>query len=151
MLLRWLLASVHLLALGIGLGAVWARRRALLSIAEPRGVARVLWADSVWGIAAALWITTGLVRAFGGFEKGTNYYLHNHWFLTKMVCFAGILALEIAPMVALIQWRTRLSRGEPIDTSAAGRYARTSAWQAALLVIMVFAAAAMARGLGGVR
>ena len=29
MTLRWLLAAVHLLALGIGLGAVWARARSL--------------------------------------------------------------------------------------------------------------------------
>ena len=29
MTVRWLLAAVHLLALGVGLGAVWARGRAL--------------------------------------------------------------------------------------------------------------------------
>src|SRR5437867_1717957 len=100
MLIRWLLASLHLLALGIGMGSVWARRRALLAIAEPTAVARVLYADTIWGIAAVLWLGSGLARAFGGFEKGTVYYLHNHWFLTKMACFVLILVLEIAPMIA---------------------------------------------------
>ena len=147
-MLRWLLASFHLLALGIGMGAVFARGRALRTVAEPRGVARVLWADSAWGIAALLWISTGLLRAFGPFEKGSAYYLHNHFFYLKMTCFAAILLLEIAPMRAFLQWRDRLKRGEPIDTSAAVRYARLSGWQAALLGVMVFAAAAMARGMG---
>jgi putative membrane protein len=36
----------------------------------------VFTADSFWGIAALLWIVTGLWRAFGGLEKGSDYYLH---------------------------------------------------------------------------
>ncbi|HEV8480715.1 MAG TPA: DUF2214 family protein [Candidatus Eisenbacteria bacterium] len=148
MLVRWLLAALHLLGLGIGLGAIWARRRALAEVPEGSAVRRVLYADTWWGIAAAIWISTGLVRAFGPFEKGRDYYLHNHWFLTKMVCLALILVLEIAPMVTFIQWRQRLARSQNVDTSRAPFFAKTSAWQSILLVIMLLAATAMARGLG---
>ena len=54
------------------------------------------------------------VRAFGGYEKGAFYYLHNHLFWAKM----GLLA------------------------------ARISFVQALLVVLMVLAATAMARGYG---
>ena len=147
-LARWLLAAAHLLGLGIGLGAIWGRRRALLELPDPAALRRVLYTDTWWGIAAAIWISTGLVRAFGPFEKGRDYYLHNHWFQTKMACLLAILALEVAPMLTFIQWRRQLARRGNVDTTKAKLFARTSAWQAILVLIMVLAATAMARGLG---
>ena len=41
MTIRWLLAAVHLLALGVGLGAVWARGRALQAQLDVPGLRRV--------------------------------------------------------------------------------------------------------------
>jgi len=148
MTIRWLLAAVHLLALGVGLGAVWARGRALAGELDPAGLRRAFYADTWWGIAAILWIGTGLARAFGGFEKGSFYYLHNHFFWTKMGLLAAILILELRPMIALIQWRQLVARGEVPDTRAASTFARISFIQGTLVVLMVFAATAMARGYG---
>jgi len=74
MTIRWLLAAFHLLALGVGLGAVWARGRALQAHLDVPGLRRVFYADTWWGIAALAWIGTGLVRAFGGYEKGSFYF-----------------------------------------------------------------------------
>ena len=73
MTIRWLLAAVHLLALGVGLGAVWARGRALQASLDVPTLRPVFYADTWWGIAALLWISTGLVRAFGGYEKGASF------------------------------------------------------------------------------
>ena len=150
MTLRWLLASLHLLGLGLGLGAVWARGRALDGDLDRGGLKRVFVADTWWGVAAALWIVTGLTRAFGGFEKGSAYYLHNRAFLIKMALFLLILVLEIRPMVTLIRWRARVSRGEvPTSLRAARAMARISYGEAVLVALMVLAATAMARGHGG--
>lgn len=146
--IRWLFAAVHLLALGVGLGAVWARARALKSELDPAGLRRVFYADTWWGIAALLWIGTGLVRAFGGLEKGGDYYLHNHLFQAKMAVLILILLLELPPLVTLIRWRTQLARGEQPDTRAASTFARISLLQAGLVVLMVLAATGMARGYG---
>ena len=148
-MLRWILAAVHLLALGIGLGAVWARAR-LLGGTTIDGVTlrRALAADTWWGAAAVLWIGTGLWRLFGATEKTTGYYLGNHVFWTKMALLAGILLIELRPMVTLVAWRRHLTRGETPDLRAAPAIARGSYLQAVLIVLMVLAATAMARGLG---
>jgi len=145
---RWLAASLHLLALGIGLGAVWARGRALRSSLDAENLRQVFFADTFWGLAAVLWISTGLWRLLAGLEKGTGYYLQNHLFLTKMALLGLVLLLEIRPMITLIRWRKTVSRGEAPDTRAAPLLARISFVQAWLIVLMVFAAAAMARGMG---
>jgi putative membrane protein len=147
-MLRWLLAALHLLALGIGLGAIWARAQALRGPLDQAGVHRVLSADSWWGVAAIVWISTGLLRAFAGFEKGAAYYLHNTLFVVKMSLLVAILVLEAWPMMTFIRWRIRGARGETIDASAAHTLATVSYIQAALVVLMVLAATGMARGIG---
>jgi putative membrane protein len=146
---RWMLAAFHLLALGIGLGAVWARARALRApLDSPGAFNRVFYADSVWGIAALIWITTGVARAFGGYEKGSAYYTRNSFFLVKMALLLVILCLEVWPMVTLIRWRLLLRRGERVRTDRALSMAWISTAEAVLVILMVFAATAMARGLG---
>jgi len=147
-LIRWTIAAIHLLALGLGLGAIWSRSRALRGLPDPRNLQRAIYADTLWGIAALLWITTGLARAFGGLEKGSAYYLDNTAFELKMIMLGLVLILEIWPMVTLIRWRIQLSRGEAINTQHSSRFALISVVQTALVVAMVFAATAMARGLG---
>ena len=148
MMLRWALAALHLLALGIGLGAVWVRARTLGGKLDAGAVQRALRADAWWGAAAALWISTGLWRLLGGLEKSTGYYLQNHVFLAKMGLLLVILALEIWPMVTLMRWRRAVAMGQAVDLGPAPAMATISRVQTALVVLMVFAATAMARGIG---
>ena len=145
---RWLWAAIHLLGLGVGLGAIWARARLLRRELTPVSLRQIFAADAWWGIAALMWVGSGLVRAFGGFEKGTAYYLDNHFFLTKMALLIVILVLEVGPITTLARWRLQVRRGEAIDPAPAGRYATTSTVQAVLVVIMVLLATGMARGYG---
>jgi putative membrane protein len=70
-----ILSALHVLALALGLPGVYLRGRALKGPLDRDGLRRLLAADTVWGIAAALWIATGLLRAFGGLEKGSQFYL----------------------------------------------------------------------------
>jgi putative membrane protein len=148
MIARWLLAAVHLLALGIGLGAIWVRATALRTSLDPGQVQRVLRADSLWGLAAFLWIGSGLWRLLGGLEKPPNYYFHNVAFQVKMGLLALVLLLEIRPMLALISWRRQIAGGTQPATQSARRLATVSFVQAGLIVLMVVAATAMARGIG---
>jgi putative membrane protein len=141
-------SSLHLLALAIGLPAVFLRGRALKGPLDAAGVRRLLAADNVWGVAAGLWILTGLLRAFGGLEKGADFYLRSPLFWTKMALLAGVLLLEIRPMVTFIRWRIQLGRGQTVDPSGARALYRLNHVQLALVVVMVFVASLMARGVG---
>lgn len=151
-MLRIVLAIVHLLALGIGLGAIWTRARALGERPFDRGaMRRVFAADGWWGLAAVLWIGTGLWRLLAGTEKATGYYLANHVFFAKMGFFASILLLELWPALTLMRWRRRAARSGASwspDSSTAARVRAISYLEALLVVAMVCAAALMARGYG---
>jgi putative membrane protein len=148
MILTWIVAAIHLLALGLGLGAIWTRARALKGLPDLGNLRRAFYADTLWAVAAVLWITTGLARAFGGLEKGSAYYLNNNAFWLKIALLILILLLEIWPMITLIRWRVQASRGEAIDTRQANGFAVISFVQAGLVIAMVFVATAMARGIG---
>jgi putative membrane protein len=152
-MLRITLATLHLLALPLGLGAVLFRAASLKEPATAQSLRRALRADTDWGIAAALWIVTGLWRYLGSVEKTTAYYNGNHAFLAKMALLALILLLEIWPMVTLIRWRVALGRGGSVETVAvpatARRIALISNVQALLVVLMVVLATMMARGIMG--
>ncbi|HEX6643292.1 MAG TPA: DUF2214 family protein [Gemmatimonadales bacterium] len=145
---RLVLAALHLIALGIGLGAVWARSRSLGGSVGPAEARRALTADAWWGAAAALWLVTGLWRLFGETEKPSAYYFDNHVFLAKLGLFALVVILEISPMLALMRWRKALARGETPSFAEARRISAISVVEAVLVIAIVAAAVAMARGFG---
>ncbi|MFJ2467136.1 DUF2214 family protein [Pseudomonas sp. NPDC087615] len=147
MLVHWFLAAVHLLAFALGFWAVLTRGAAFSRLVAGSGDARrVLLADNLWGISALVLLVTGGMRAFGGYEKGTDYYLHQPLFHLKMTLFVLILLIELSPMITLVKWRISLVRGAALDTGRAKLYARISHVEALLLVPMVVAATGMARG-----
>ena len=151
-MLRLTLAVVHLLALGIGLGALWGRARSLGGRPlDVRSIRLAFAADSWWGIAALLWIASGVWRLLAATEKAPSYYTYNYIFLMKMGLFAAILLLELWPMLTLIRWRIasrRLGRAWTPNEWVAARIAVISYVQVALIIAMVVAAVSMARGYG---
>ena len=142
-----IVASLHYLALGIGLPAIFLRGRALKGTLDDAGLRRLFAADSMWGVAAALWLATGLLRAFGGLEKGSAFYLQSHGFYLKMGLFLAIVILEVRPMLTFMKWRQAHRRGTRIDTSPARALFQVSHIQMSLTIVIVFVASAMARGL----
>jgi putative membrane protein len=151
-MLRISLASLHLLALSIGMMATVLRGSALREPPTVESLRRAFRMDTIWGIAAALWLVTGLWRLFGHTEKPTQYYFDNHWFLAKMALFVLIFALEFVPMLTLLRWRRAVRAGAApasfVLPAAARRVAIIGHVQATLALLMIFAAVAMARGYG---
>jgi putative membrane protein len=143
-----IVSALHVLALALGLPSVYLRGRALKGRLDRDGLRQLLAADNVWGIAAALWIVTGLLRAFGGLEKGSQFYLASPFFWTKMALFVAVVILEIWPMVTFIGWRRTLSRGQVPDTSRARALYLVNHVEMGLVVLIVFVASFMARGFG---
>ncbi|WP_285419992.1 DUF2214 family protein [Pseudomonas sp. efr-133-TYG-5] len=147
MLVHWFLAAIHLLAFALGFWAVLTRGSAFSHLASGTGeIKRILLADNLWGISALVLLITGGMRAFGGYEKGSDYYLQQPLFHLKMTLLVLILLLELAPMVTLIKWRVAQARGNALDTRRAKVFARISHAEALLLMLMVVAATGMARG-----
>jgi putative membrane protein len=148
-MLAALMSALHLLGLGVGLGSVFARGRALRAVGagDAAAVGRVLFADTLWGIAALLWIATGLTRLFGALDKTLDFYLYNVFFWIKMGLFLLVFALEMTPMMTFVQWRKALRAGRAPDTSRVALLGRLNHAELAIVLAIPFAAAAMARGL----
>lgn len=143
-----IVSALHILALALGLPSVFLRGRILRQSLNPEGFTRLFAADNIWGIAAALWLVTGLLRVFGGLEKGTEFYLHSRLFWVKMALFVVVLGLEVWPMATFIRWRAARRRGETPDTSSAPQLYLINHIEMGLIVVIVFVAAFMARGFG---
>jgi len=134
-----------MLTLALGLGGIVARGRALASPLDDAGWRRVLAADNAWGIAAALWIVSGLGRVFFG-GKETGFYWRNGFFWTKLALFGLVFALELAPMMTFIRVRAARRSGTPLPDFSVARYRRINTAEAVLVIAIVFVAAFMARG-----
>jgi len=140
-----LLSAVHVLTLALGLGAVFVRGRALARPLDEEAWQRLLAADNLWGIAAGLWIASGLGRVFfGGKEPG--FYWRNGFFWVKLALFAVVFALESMPMTTFIRVRSARRRRTPLPRFSIERYRRINSAEVVLVVAIVFVAAFMARG-----
>jgi len=151
MFARASLSALHVLALAIGFAAVFARGRRLRDLRrspeDAGALQRLFQADNLWGVAAVLWIATGFARAFGRLEKTPDFYLRNGFFWVKMALFALILALELRPMATFIGWRSARARGRaPVSATNLGALIALNDVETALVLLIPFAAALMARG-----
>jgi putative membrane protein len=145
------LSALHVLALAVGFGAVFARGRRLRDLRrspENAGaLGRLFQADSLWGVAALLWIATGLLRVFGRLEKTPDFYLRNGFFWVKMALFGLVLALEILPMLTFLRWRAARSRGSaPAAGANLAILIALNDAEVAIVLLITFVAALMARG-----
>ena len=145
MLVSALLSAVHVLTLALGLGAVFMRGRALAGSLDEAGWRRLLAADNAWGIAAALWIASGLGRVFFG-GKEPAFYWRNGFFWVKLALFGLVFALEIVPMTTFIRVRAARARRTSLPAFSAGSFRRINSAETFLVVAIVFVAAFMARG-----
>lgn len=143
-----LFAVLHLLSLVLGIACLLLRAGALARAKDEEGLAPVLFWDNWYGLVAVVWLGSGIYRTFGGIEKGTNYYLHNHVFWLKMLVLVVLLAVEGALMVTFIRFRISLAKKRAIDLASKPRLVRLHYVEFWTIVIMVLAAGAMARGVG---
>jgi putative membrane protein len=140
-----LLSAIHVLTLALGLGSVFARGRALSRPLDDAGWKRLLAADNLWGLAALLWITSGLARLFLGGKEAT-FYWRNGFFWIKLGLFAIVFALELKPMSTFIRARVARRRGAAPPPFSVDMFRRINAAELGLVVAIVFVAAFMARG-----
>jgi putative membrane protein len=145
MVISAVFSAIHVLTLAVGLGAVFMRGQALARPLDDAGWRRLLAADNAWGIAAALWIASGLARVFfGGKEPG--FYWRNGFFWVKLGLFGLVFTLELTPMVTFVRVRAARRRGAAPPQFSVEAYRRINSAEIVLVVAIVFVAAFMARG-----
>ena len=71
--------------------------------------------DLVYGIAAILVLATGLLRWFV-YGKGTDFYLTNPLFHTKITLYVIAAVLSIFPTIRFLKWRKQVVNGLEPDT-----------------------------------
>jgi len=141
MIVAALASALHVLSIVLAFMSVHLRASALKTGEWPRAFRM----DALWGLSAILLLGTGLWRAFGGLEKGSDYYLHNAAFHTKLTLFVLVVLIEVYPMILLIRCR----RNEALRTPANARKVMIfSHVESLLLVLLVLAATLMAHGIG---
>ena len=117
-----------------------------LGIEEARRIQRV---DLVYGVSAGLLIVVGLLRVFF-FEKGSNFYFHNHLYWTKMALFVVVGLLSIYPTIRFIKWNPALKENlsPEIPDAEFKRIRLLLQLELAGIVLILFAAPMIARGIG---
>lgn len=117
-----------------------------ISVATARRIQR---ADRAYGIASVLLLIFGFLRVIY-FEKGTDYYLSNTYFLIKIGLFIGVGLLSIYPTVSYIRWNPELNQGIEPEVSGQEVQKLRKIIHTELVGIMgiLLCASLMAKGLG---
>lgn len=117
-----------------------------LSVEEARRIQR---ADLLYGISAGLLLVVGLLRVFY-FEKGPAFYSHSPFFWVKMNAFLVVGLLSIDPTIRYLRWNKTLKENQvpQIQDTEFKRTRLLLTLEVIGLAVILFAAAAMARGIG---
>jgi putative membrane protein len=117
-----------------------------LSVKTARRIQR---ADSAYGLSAGLLLIFGFGRVIW-FEKGTDYYFNNLFFLTKIILFVIAGLLSVYPTRTYFGWRQALADNTLPDLSAnkIQSLKKCMHWQLIIIMAIIFCASMMAKGFG---
>jgi len=149
MLVSALIAFGHFLAF-FTLSAALVLELALLteslSVETARRIQR---ADMVLGIAAVLLLVFGFLRVIY-FEKGSDYYFGNTFFLIKLALFVIAGVISLYPSAVFRRWSSELKQGiaPELDSDMLGRIKKIIHWELVLIGGILICASLMAKGIG---
>lgn len=117
-----------------------------LSAQQIRSLAGI---DFVYGISAILVLVTGLLRWFV-YGKGSEFYLSNPLFHTKLTLFVILGVLSIFPTVKFLKWRKQVKKGEDpaVEEKTVKRLLMYIRIELLLVAVMPLLAVMIARGVG---
>jgi len=105
--------------------------------------------DVHYGLAALLILIVGFLRVYQ-FEKGSEYYFSNAWFIAKLSLFLIVGLLSIYPTIVFAKWKGSVRRGEaPVVSAETARRVRLCLFLELVGIAgILLAAPLMARGIG---
>lgn len=149
MLAAALIAFGHFLAF-FALGAALVLELALLteslSVETARRIQR---ADIFLGGSAMLLLVFGFLRVIY-FEKGSEYYFSNTFFLIKLVLFFIAGAISLYPSAVFRRWSSELRQdiAPELDSETLRRLKKVIHWELVLIGGILICASLMAKGFG---
>jgi putative membrane protein len=119
--------------------------RAELNIANAR---RLQVLDMLVGAFAGTLFVVGLLRVFF-FEKGSEFYFTNAFFLVKFALFLLTGVLSVVPTLEILRWRKAVREGTApaVDPGRIRTLRMILHAELGAIVVIILCAALMARGL----
>ncbi len=110
---------------------------------------RIQKADIIYGISAGLVLIFGFLRVFY-FEKGSEYYFGSQLYYIKLYTFAVVGIISIYPTIRFFKWRkiTKVGNVPNINNIEFKIIHWILRIEVLGLLVMVFAASMMAKGIG---
>ena len=110
---------------------------------------RIQRADRAYGLMAGLLLLFGFLRVIY-FEKGTDYYFNNAFFVVKMVLFVLVGLMTIYPTLTYLRWGKEIKQGiaPTFSESDSIRLRKYLHYQLIGVGLIMFCASMMAKGLG---
>ncbi|MDH5354659.1 MAG: DUF2214 family protein [Gammaproteobacteria bacterium] len=110
---------------------------------------RIQRADRAYGLMAILILVFGLLRVYY-FDKGSDYYFNNYYFLTKIALFVGVGLMSIRPTVTYLRWRKEIDQeiAPTFSETDSEKLRRLIHYQLMGIAGIIFCASMMAKGFG---
>lgn len=110
---------------------------------------RIQRADRAYGLMTVLVLVFGFLRVFY-FEKGSDYYFNNTYFLIKLALFVGVGLMSILPTITYLRWRKEIKQDVAPTFSEAdsAKLRKFLHYQLIGIGAILFCASMMAKGFG---
>lgn len=110
---------------------------------------RIQRADRAYGLMAMLILVFGFVRVFY-FDKGSDYYFNNYYFLIKVALFVGVGLMSIRPTLTYLGWRKEIEQeiAPTFSETDSAKLRKLIHYQLMGIGGIIFCASMMAKGLG---
>ncbi len=105
-------AYLHYLGLMLAFGALVVESQTLKKDLSLEEAWRVVTADTIYGLSATIILITGILRVIY-FGKGSDYYLSNPVFYTKIGIFILVSLLSLYPTFSFLSWIKNLRDSKP--------------------------------------
>lgn len=141
-------AYLHYLSFMLAFGALVVESLTLKKDLSLKDAWRVLIADAIYGLSATAILITGVLRVIY-FGKGSDYYLSNPVFYTKVGIFVVVSFLSLYPTFSFLSWIKDLRDNQPpkLELLQVQRLSWLIKGELAGLAIIPLFAAILARGI----
>ena len=111
-----LVPYLHFLGIMTLMGSLIAQHLFMKPVLIKQNIKTIATIDLIYGIAAVVVLSTGLLRWFV-YGKGSDYYLSNPLFHIKITLFVIIAIISVFPTLRILKWRRQSKASGSFEVS----------------------------------